>query len=151
MHQLDPIVQVAVIIGIICTTVMGIGKCNGTFLIGALFLLVYLTCQSVNAMSGVLHENILKQVPSTIESALSKLNIHSKTIPYAICSCHCTYAPVYAEGSSIPTYPQYCTNMVTLESQCGESLLESSPCIRNCPKKTFVYHDFNDYLRTLLS
>ena len=104
----------------------------------------------LNAMLGVLYENILKQIPSIIKSALSKHNIHSRTISYAICLCHCTYTPIYTKRSSILTYLQYCTNMVILKSQYEESLLESLSGIRNHPKKTFIYHDFNNYLRTLL-
>lgn len=154
MHRLDPVAQVAIIIGVICTTIMGIGKRDGTFLLGAMSLLIYLTFQSVKATSGVLHEHILKQVPSTIESAMNKISLDSKTIPYAVCSaCHCTYAPTCANGPSTPSYPQYCSNMPVPEIRCGEPLLESSLEGRSedRPKKVFIYHDFNDYLGGLLS
>ena len=40
--------------------------------------------------------------------------------------------------------------MVILKSQYGESLLESLPGMGNHQKKTFIYHDFNNYPRTLL-
>lgn len=149
---MDVVAQVAVVIGVVCSTIMGVGTRDGNFLMGALSLLLYLAFQVLKGTSGVLHEHVLKQIPSTIKGALAKLNLNCKTVPYAVClSCHCTYTPVYPKGSSIPTYPDYCTHYPRPEAQCREPLLESCANGGKQPKKAFVYHDFNDYLANLLS
>ncbi|KAI5987195.1 hypothetical protein EDD15DRAFT_2372598 [Pisolithus albus] len=149
--RMDPVAQVATLIGIVCSTIMGIGKRDGTFIMGALSLLIYLSFQAVKGTSGMLHEHILKQVPSTIKSTLAMLDLNTKTVPYAICSCHCTYAPTYAAGSSIATYPAYCTHFPKPEAQCGAPLLDNLADGEARPKKIFLYHDFNDYIGNLLS
>jgi len=151
ISRLDAVAQVAVVIGIICTTVMGIGTCNGDFLMSALSLLLCLAFQAVQATLGDLHKHILKQVPLTIEGALTQLNIKCKTVSCAVCTCHCTYLPTYSEGSSIPMYPSYCTHCPRPEDLCGEPLLRGELNHKAEPKNIFHYHDFNDYLDHLLS
>ena len=151
ISRLDAVAQVAVVISVICTTVMGIGARNGDFLMSALSLLLYLAFQAVQATSGDLHKHILKQVPLTIEGALAQLDIKCKTVPYAVCACHCTYPPAYPEGSSTPIYPLYCTHRPRPEDLCGESLLQDELNHKSEPKNIFHYHDFNDYLGHLLS
>ena len=130
---------------------MGIGTRNGDFLMSALSLLLYLAFQAVQATSGDLHKHILKQVPLTIEGALTQLNIKCKTVPCAVCTCHCTYLPAYFEGSSIPIYPSYCTHRPHPENLCGEPLLRGELNHKSEPKNIFHYHDFNDYLGHLIS
>jgi hypothetical protein len=72
-------------------------------------------------------------------------------VTYAVCSCHCTYAPTYSPGSDTPIYPNHCTHFPTPETQCNEPLLSTDTNGNHHPKKTFVYHDFKDYLAMLLS
>ncbi|KAI9569123.1 hypothetical protein HD554DRAFT_2171569 [Boletus coccyginus] len=131
---------------------MGIGTHDGNFLMEALLLLLYLAFQVLKDTLGVLHKHVLKQILSIIKGALAKLNLNYKTVPYTVClSCHCTYIPIYVKGSSISTYPDYCTHYPRPEAQCGELLLESCTNGEKQPKKAFIYYNFNDYLANLLS
>ena len=86
-----------------------------------------------------------------MEAALNKFGLMSKTVTYVVCSCHCTYAPLYLKGSTVPSYPEYCTHHPNPEILCGEPLLDTQASGASLPKKTFIYHDFNDYLAGLLS
>ncbi|KIK79709.1 hypothetical protein PAXRUDRAFT_16187 [Paxillus rubicundulus Ve08.2h10] len=91
------------------------------------------------------------EIPATIESALAKFNLNYKTTVFTTCACHCTYAPTYVPGSNVPIYPEFCTHFPTPETVCGELLLDVHANGERVPKKTFVYHDLNDYLASLLS
>ena len=50
-----------------------------------------------------------------------------------------------------PLISEYCTHHLNPETLCGEPLLDTQPSGAHLPKKTLVYHDFNDYLAGLLS
>ncbi|KIK17455.1 hypothetical protein PISMIDRAFT_15089 [Pisolithus microcarpus 441] len=129
IERMDIVAQVAVLIGVVCSVLMGVNQRDGNFLMNTLSLLLFLA----------------------VEAALNKFNIKTKTAPYAVCGCHCTYAPTYSAGSAIPTYPKYCTHYPKPETLCGEPLLNVQPDGTHQPKKTFVYHDFHDYFAGLLS
>ncbi|KIN98784.1 hypothetical protein M404DRAFT_31102 [Pisolithus tinctorius Marx 270] len=102
---MDTIAQVTLVIGVICSIVMDVGTRAGNFIMNALSLLLFLAFKDTSGQLSVSHENILAQIPSSIASALSKFKLTGNTIPYAICSCHCTYAPTYVNGSKIASYP----------------------------------------------
>lgn len=148
---MDVVAQVVVLLGVICSVLMGVTRSSGNFIMGTLSLLVCLAFQRSDGTLSMSHENIIRQLPSTIEAALDKFNVTAKTVAYAVCGCHCTYAPSYPTGSAVPTYPEYCTHYPTPETLCGEPLLDARSNGPHLPKKTFVYHDFNDYLASLLS
>ena len=148
---MDVVAQVAVLIGVVCSVIMGVSRCSSNFIMNSLSLLLFVAFQRADGSLSMSHENIIKQIPLTIETALNKFNIMDKTVTYAVCHCHCTYAPSYRAGSTIPTYPEYCTHYPNPGTLCGESLLDTRPNGAPQPKKTFVYHDFNDYLASLLS
>ena len=145
------IAQVSTLLGIVCSVIIGVSQWGGDFIMGTLSLLLYISFQCSNGTLSLSHENMLKQIPLTIESALSRFNLTSKTVPYAVCNCHCTYRPIYTPGSSTPSYPTYCTNHPTPEKECKEVLLNAPPNGQRWPKKTYTYHDFNDYLTNLLA
>lgn len=148
---MDTIAQVTLLIGIVCVVVMGVSLRGGNFIITALSLLLYLAFQRHDGTLSSVHENILKQIPSTVEEALARFNLTCKTTPCATCTCHCTYAPTYRAGSTLPVYPEHCTHYPKPESQCQEPLLDTRPNGEHHPKKTFMYHDFNDYVANLLT
>ena len=116
----------------------------------SLSLLLFVVFQCTDRLLSMSHENIIKQIPLTIKTALNKFNIMAKIVTYAMCRCHCTYAPSYWAGSTILTYPEYCTHYPNPGTLCGESLLDTQPNGAPQLKKTFVYHNFNDYLASLL-
>lgn len=154
MNRYDEIAQVALLIGAVCKVIMGASRRSCDFIMGLISVLLFLAFRRSDGSLSLSHENVLKQIPMTSETALTKFHLTAKTIVYAVCSsCHCTYGPRYAKGSTIPTYPDHCTHHPTPDAECGQPLLEHG---RNHdgvlrPKKTFVYHDFKDYLASLLS
>ncbi|KAG2748521.1 hypothetical protein P692DRAFT_20734893, partial [Suillus brevipes Sb2] len=139
VNRYDEIAQVALFIGVMHKVVMGV-------------ILLFLTFRRSDGSLSSSHENVLRQIPTTFKTALTKFHLTGKTVAYAICSsCHCTYGPRYAEGSTIPTYPECCTHRPAPEAECGQPLLEHGRDGLLRPMKTFIYHDFKDYLAGLLS
>ena len=133
---------------------MSISRRDGDFVIGLLNILLFLAFRTSNQSMNSRQEDILAQMPQTIHEALSRCNLDSSTMTFAVCpACHCTYEPLYKEGSTIPIYDEFCTNRRTPESEaCREPLLccgKDDSILR--PIKPFVYHDFHDYLASLLS
>jgi hypothetical protein len=86
----------------------------------------------------------------TSESGKARFHLNGKTVPYAVCSCHCTYALTYGPGLTTPVYPERCMHRPTPTTICGEALLVGTDG-ELWPRKTFLYHDFKDYLFSLLS
>jgi len=135
---------------------MGISRRDGDFLVKLLNMLLYLALTT----GGPMHphgKEVLKQMPQEIRSLLSKFDVESRTIIYAVCpACHFTYEPQFPNGPDSPTYPPTCTNIPHPEADiCGERLLRDSVVDDSSetakPIKPFVYHHFHDYLASLLS
>ena len=148
---MDVIPQLALVIGVICSAIMGVGKRGGNFVMGALSLILYLVFQTFSGSLSTSQEELLRQIPSTIEDAVRKLNLNCKTTPFAVCACHCMYPPTSADNSARPSYPIYCTNFLQPGVQCREPLLDPDSHGNHRPKKLFHYHSFHDYLTGLLS
>jgi hypothetical protein len=98
------------------------------------------------------HQNVLSQIPMTFDTTLAKFHLTEKTVVYVVCSsCHCTYSSHYAYSSTVPLYPEHCTHCPTPEAKYGEPLLSHGPEGVLQLQKTFMYHNFKDYLASLLS
>ena len=97
----------------------------------------------------------IADMPANSRDALSKFDIESKMIVYAVCpACHFTYAPQFTLRDNIPKYPSHCTHHPTPESGvCGQPLLRHNKSNPQNPQpiKPFIYHSFHDYLAALLS
>lgn len=131
---------------------MGVSKWACDFLLGLISIMLFLTFWRSDGSLSSSPQNVLRQIPMNFDTALSRFHLTEKTVVYVVCSsCHCTYSPHYTDGSTVPIYPVHCTHHPTLEAKCGESLLSHGPDGVARPKKTFVYHDFKDYLAGLLS
>lgn len=101
------------------------------------------------------HEHTLAQIPASITAALSTLNLDGRVTIYAVCpACHCTYKLRYKPGSTLAIYPSQCTNKPKPElGHCDEPLLHTRDRdeSQTKPIKQFVYHEFMDYLASLLA
>jgi hypothetical protein len=129
---------------------MGVSRSSCDLIMKIISIVLFLAFRRSDNGLNSSNTNILKQVPMTAESAKAKFHLTGKTVPYAVCSCHCTYPPTYAPGSTTPIYPEQCTHHPTLTTECGEALLVGDDGNFR-PRKTFLYHDFKDYLSSLLS
>jgi hypothetical protein len=130
---------------------MGISRRAGNFVLGVIRILLHTAWRQSDGSLSMSHETSMGQIPTTIETALSRFGLDDDTTIYAVCpSCHYTYKPVFSRGSVIPHYPKLCTNKPRPDSDvCNESLLQESDTSK--PIKTYVYHHFFDYMAGLLS
>ena len=136
---------------------MSISRRDGDFIISLLNIILYLAFQRPDQAMEARHHDIIAQMPQTIRAALSKFDLDSRIVVYTVCpTCHCTYKPRYDASSTHPIYNEFCTNQPQPESDiCNQPLLcqindEGGHLVRK-PIKPFVYHDFHDYLASLLS
>ncbi|KAG2738861.1 hypothetical protein P692DRAFT_201811853 [Suillus brevipes Sb2] len=150
INEFDEITQVALFLGVACRVFMGVSRSSCDLIMKIISIVLFLAFRRSDNGLNSSNTNILKQVPMTAESAKAKFHLTGKTVPYAVCSCHCTYPPTYAPGSTTPIYPEQCTHHPTLTTECGEALLVGDDGNFR-PRKTFLYHDFKDYLSSLLS
>ena len=122
----NEIAQVCIFLGMVCSVIMGVSRRGGDLIMGLIAIIVHLVYRN-GPSNETRHADTLAQIPSTITAALSKLNLDGQTTIYAVCpTCHCTYKPVFNRNSSIPTYPERCSNKPQPESgECHEPLLES--------------------------
>jgi hypothetical protein len=116
-----------------------------------IYIVLLLTFRRSDRSLSSSHENILKQILIKSGSAEAKFNLARKTVPYAICSCHCTYTPIDAPGLTTPTYPKCCMHCPTPGIECGMDLLLVGADDEHHPRKTFLYHNLKDYFAGLLS
>jgi hypothetical protein len=150
VNNLDEITQIVLFLGVACRVIIGVSRSSCDLIMKIMSIVLFLAFQRSDNGLNSSHTNILKQIPMTSESAEARFHLNGKTVPYAVCSCHCTYAPTYGPGSTTPVYPERCTHRPTPTTVCGEALLVGTDGELR-PRKTFLYHDFKDYLFGLLS
>jgi hypothetical protein len=149
----NEIAQVCIFLGVVCNVIMGVSRRGGDLIMSLIAIVVQLVFRS-NPGNETRQADTLAQIPPSITAALSKLNLEGRNTIYAVCpACHCTYKPHFNRDSSIPIYPEKCSNEPKPGSnRCGEPLLEASGTSKTMePIKPFVYHHFHDYLAGLLS
>jgi hypothetical protein len=129
---------------------VGVSRSSCDLIIKIISVVLFLAFRRSDGSLSSSHENILKQIPLTSDGAEAKFHLTGKTIAYAVCSCHCTYPPTYAPGSTTARYPERCIHCPAPGIECGDALLVGPEGERR-PKKIFMYHDFKDYLSGLLS
>jgi hypothetical protein len=142
-------------LGVVCSVIMSISRRDGDLVIGLINIILFLAFQRADGPMEPRHHDVIAQMPQSIHDALSKFDLESRVVIYAVCpACHCTYKPRYDEGSTYPIYDETCSNRPEPESDmCNESLLQVDEDGHRImkPIKPFVYHDFHDYLASLLS
>ena len=152
--------QIMVLLGLVCNVILGLAIGHTNFIFGTVTLLIKLA-MSVHTKPDseghysydALQEEILKDLPSSLYTAMQRLNLDGKTILYAACpSCHHIHAPSLSTNNT-PTWPKECENEIVGvdgRSKCATGLLvvtKSHPR----PIKPFLTHSFVDYLARLLS
>ncbi|KIK29890.1 hypothetical protein PISMIDRAFT_6625 [Pisolithus microcarpus 441] len=83
VERMDVVAQVTLLIGVVCSIIFGIGTTGANFIMSSLSLVLYLAFQKADGALSAAHENVMKQIPSTISGALSKFQLNTKTIQYA--------------------------------------------------------------------
>jgi hypothetical protein len=156
INQSEELIQVSLFLGVACTVIAGMSRRIGDFIMCLVRLILRLAFQIGANESHPSHANILAQIPVTIETALGRFNLEGRVTTYAVCpACHYTYKPSISLDHNQPIYPRLCTNKPKPGSgECGENLFEEQTennSRKLVPRKTFLYHDVNDYLAGLLA
>ena len=148
----NPVAQVAMFLAITCSVIMGVSRRFGDLLLGLLSVLLKLAFCDAQGALNVKQSSTLMQIPLTIETVMSKFSLDGEIMTYAVCpTCHYTYKPTIAAGSSISTYPEQCMNQRF--PVCNANLLEpNGGGGNNTPKpiKTFDYPHFHNFVGGLL-
>ena len=144
-------------IAVVCTVIMGLSRQMGDLVLNLVNLTLRWALRDSQGNLTERQSSILKQIPTTVETVLSKFKLDGKTTIFATCpDCHCTYAPSFCPGSSVSSYPATCSNRPYPDAEiCSASLLEGVIADNGerstKPVKPFVVYDFHDYLASLLS
>ncbi|KAH9478862.1 hypothetical protein JR316_0009324 [Psilocybe cubensis] len=140
----DPPAQIATFIGVVSAVMIGAGRRMAEFILKTMPIMLRSAFEISSIEIDMQQQHILDQIPSTLNTALSKFNLSSKTVTYAVCpACHCTYPPAFPLDPNKPEYPSVCNNFPNLGSDlCGIPLLESDADDGGnpVPIKTFVSH-----------
>ena len=162
--HLDVIAQITVLLGTICHIVAGLSSEICEFIINTVTLLVRLSMatglgpeQGSEIEYNANQDFILKSLPTSLYTALSKFNIEGNTTLYAACpSCNYTYEPCYDPVSASASYPERCLNrLICLAGPrgptfCNNPLLEVRRNGQSRPLKPFLMASFREYLAKLL-
>lgn len=132
---------------------MGVSRRAGDFILQVVSLLLRTAMKDKSEDLNTRQEQTMKQIPLSIQTALSRYNLDGRVVIYAVCpACHCIYKPEYKPGSTIAIYPIKCTNVTNPQSDpCGEALTRAQDTGEPEPIKRFIYYDFMDYLAGLLA
>lgn len=161
LQDLDVIAQITVLLGTICHVVAGMSKEICEFIIKTATLLVTLAMTTgIRPEKGseieynANQDFILKNLPTSLFTALSKFDIGGNTTLYAACPlCNYTHEPRYDPVSATASFPERCLNRLAGPdgpTLCNSSLLE----VRNGqshPLKPFLMSSFREYLVKLLA
>jgi hypothetical protein len=104
VNNLDEITQIILFLGVACRVIIGVSRSSCDLIMKIMSIILFLTFQRSDNGLNSSHTNILKQIPMTSEGAEARFHINGKTVPYAVCSCHCysTLSP-YSFSLLIPS------------------------------------------------
>ena len=162
MFDLDVITQIIILLGAICNIVVGLRTEVCEFIINTAVLLVWLAMdtgwtpgQRLEASCNAHQEFILKQLPTSLYTALGRFDIEGESTLYAACpTCNCTYEPHYDPISTSSSYPLQCHNCLLGTHGpyiCNAPLLEEPSSDQLHPLKPFLVTSFHKHLVKLLS
>lgn len=156
VNSYNPVAQMVMFIAIVSTVIMGLSREMGTLILSLTSITLRWAFKGSQGDLTERQSTILKQIPTTMETVLSKFKLAGKTTTFAACpQCHCTYPPSFSPGSTTSTYPDTCSNRPYPEAEvCRTSLLEAVTSDDGTflkPIKPFVVYDFHDYLASLLA
>lgn len=152
--------QIMILLGLICNVILGLSIGHTNFLIESITLLVKLAMSihitpdaAGHSSYDAVQEEILRQLPTSLYTAMERLNLDGKTVLYAACpSCHHIHPPTLSITKA-RTWPTKCENEVVGvdgRSICGTALLVDTKTHPR-PIRPFLSHSFLDYLARLLS
>lgn len=133
-----------------CYVIVGAGRRQSEFLLNCTRHIIYLSL--LRSRHRVLHttdQDLLDQVPTTLEQALRGFNMENELRTYALCSkCEYTHGGILDPGSLTTTYPAKC-GAISIKGgvKCSNYLLLDN----GQPEKQFKYYSIKTYIAKLLS
>lgn len=151
----DPIAKVVLFLGVYCSVILNVGRRHSDFIIRSLSHLVSLTLlRCRNGTLNPLDQNLIDQIPTSIEGALQRFNLGTKSlVTFAICeNCDYTHPPTFKLGSDRPIYPRIC-GAVEASRECTQELTHLQPGSNDMyiPRKIYKYYPLREYVAGLLS
>ena len=158
MSHLNVITQIMVLLGAVCHILAGLRTEICEFILNTTVILVGLAMTNGASPQQTAYEphqeSTLKQLPTSLYTALGKFNIDGETTLYAACpSCSYTHKPRYDSVSTTASYPTHCLNRragVDSSYDCGTPLLEVRSGQAR-PVKPYLMASFREYLVKLLA
>ena len=161
MLHLDAIAQIIILLGAICHVVAGLRTEICEFIINTAILLVQLAMGTTSPLSqgpeaayNANQEFILKKLPTSLYTALSKFDVESETTLYAACpTCNFTHEAHFDPVLAIHSYPPRCRNRLLGAHGsyiCDTPLLETRSG-QPRPLKPFLMASFREHLVKLLA
>ncbi|KAF7319244.1 hypothetical protein HMN09_00261900 [Mycena chlorophos] len=156
----NAITQVVILLAAVANIIIGVGTDPCNFLLDTVILLIRGAMSlslRPNEEFDAQQEQVLSEMPLTLDSAMRALKLDPKTTIYAACpACHHTHPPKGTHrltGDGV--YPMRCRNRVFVDKKgpavvCDTLLVEKRHG-KLRPIKPFVYHNLKDYLASTLS
>ncbi|EPQ49864.1 hypothetical protein GLOTRDRAFT_97339, partial [Gloeophyllum trabeum ATCC 11539] len=156
IDQYSAVAQVSMFLVTVCTVIVGVNRSAGAFMLATISTILTLAFTLHGRQLKQDQERVLADIPSTVDTVLSKFKLDGRVTTYATCSeCHAIYAPHYEEGSADAVYPAICTSKTLGSDQiCGAPLTETDNTGGDRsmkPLRSFVMHNYEDYMAGLLA
>ncbi|KAF7293317.1 hypothetical protein HMN09_01211100 [Mycena chlorophos] len=153
----DTVTQVTIFLVAVCHILVGVSTNPCNFIIQVLQLIIRLSMSigSPSLEPNPKQEDVLKQLPTSLENALRRFKLDPKTVVYAVCpSCHYLHKPRTDRLTGDVVYVDTCQGFVYpkdgLAVRCNEPLLKLRQG-KLRPLKPYVYASFVDYLAAMLA
>ncbi|KAI9462589.1 hypothetical protein HD554DRAFT_2041166 [Boletus coccyginus] len=110
VDRCDETAQVSIFLEVLCAVILGISRHASDLIMCLISLVLRLAFRDpANGRVSVLGEDIMAQIPATIQGALSRFSLQHRTTVFATCpSCSFIHKPILRPGSTTPKYPTHC-------------------------------------------
>ena len=85
ISKLDVITQIAAFLGVVCTVIMGVSRRDRDLIMGLVNVILFLAFQQPDGILQSHHEDIISEMPQSVNVALVKFDLNSHTTIYAVC------------------------------------------------------------------
>lgn len=124
VNECEPTLQIVYFMAIMGKVLGGSSRRASESLLN-MFPVLLETFNEATGGSKEVQDEILQQIPKSLDTVLDKFNLDSPAIVLAVCpKCHSTYQPKQRLWDPKPVYPDFCTNVAhPAESMCWERLM----------------------------
>ncbi|KIM55557.1 hypothetical protein SCLCIDRAFT_98339, partial [Scleroderma citrinum Foug A] len=84
INRCDEVAQVSVFIGVVSVILFGLSRRTGEFILGVMSIILTLTFKLLGKSIETLHNHILAQIPTNMNTTLQRFNLVTHTTTYAV-------------------------------------------------------------------